>query len=127
MLPYCYVWRSSSVLRSRLRAWSLLTVGQQLRLHICVHVPLSLRFVLQMAAPISRAPPIPKGKQTVIKGPWTEEEDAKVRQLVMELGTKKWCVVAAACSCRGCQLLLIPSCTRSVGSSAVFRDMCLYR
>lgn len=63
------------------------------------------RIYLQMAAPISRAPPIPKGKQTVIKGPWTEEEDAKVRQLVMELGTKKWCVLCALICLRVCSPL----------------------
>jgi hypothetical protein len=30
------------------------------------------------------------------KGPWTEQEDSRVRALVMEHGTKKWSAVAAA-------------------------------
>jgi len=35
--------------------------------------------------------PKPKG---IIKGPWTDEEDQRVRELVAELGTKKWSQIA---------------------------------
>ena len=31
----------------------------------------------------------------LIKGPWTPEEDAKVKALVKELGPKKWSVIAS--------------------------------
>lgn len=31
----------------------------------------------------------------LVKGPWTEEEDALVVQLVAQLGTKKWSQIAS--------------------------------
>ena len=31
----------------------------------------------------------------LIKGPWTPEEDAKVKALVKELGPKKWSIIAS--------------------------------
>lgn len=33
-------------------------------------------------------------KPTLVKGPWTAEEDATVERLVAELGAKKWSVIA---------------------------------
>ena len=33
-------------------------------------------------------------KPTLVKGPWTSEEDATVERLVKELGAKKWSVIA---------------------------------
>ncbi|GMH50904.1 hypothetical protein TrRE_jg7739, partial [Triparma retinervis] len=44
-----------------------------------------------------QAPPAPSatGKLTVTKGPWTEEEDRKVVDLVGRLGAKKWSLIAS--------------------------------
>ena len=33
-------------------------------------------------------------KPTLVKGPWTEAEDAKVVELVGRLGAKKWSAIA---------------------------------
>ena len=33
-------------------------------------------------------------KPTLVKGPWTEEEDKKVVELVRKYGAKKWSVIA---------------------------------
>ena len=33
-------------------------------------------------------------KPTLVKGPWTAEEDAAVERLVKEYGAKKWSVIA---------------------------------
>lgn len=43
----------------------------------------------------ARQKPQPKTKQAAVKGPWTEEEDNRVKALVASMGTKRWSQIAA--------------------------------